>query len=110
MTVRYAPPVVDTSADSYRQVIDRPFNETWDAFIQHTASSFFGIDHFEKDSGLMTLSFGHNNPSEYVDGGQWIYKKSNLYGKVVDFEGNYVDYLVLYHGGELTGKMNIVGG
>jgi len=35
--------------------INKGFDEVWTSLIEYSASSFFAIDNFEKDSGLMTL-------------------------------------------------------
>jgi hypothetical protein len=79
------------------------FDETWQWLIEYAAASFFAIENYEKESGLMILSFGSIQPSQFVDGGFW--KSSGLGTK---FEGNYVDYLAQHRGGSLNGKMNIV--
>jgi hypothetical protein len=101
-TASYAPPVrteIDPSMNS--RIVNRSFDETWQTLIEYAASTFFGLDNYEKDSGLLTLSFGSSNPSQFVDGGNW---KSTS----PKFEGNYVDYMARHLGGRLDGKMNIV--
>ena len=64
---------------------------------------FSEVDNFEKDSGLITLSFGASNPGRYIDCGSF-----NSSGTLV-FEGSYVDYIDVAsrQGSSLTGKMNI---
>ena len=54
---------VQTSA-----TVDQSYDETWDHLIQYTSQRFFAIDNYEKDSGLMTLSFS-SDPSRFVDCG-----------------------------------------
>jgi hypothetical protein len=101
-TASYAPPVqteFDPSINS--RVVNRSFDETWQTLIEYAASNFFGLDNYEKESGLLTLSFGSSNPSQFVDGGSWKSQSPR-------FEGNYVDYLAMHLGGRLDGKMNIV--
>jgi hypothetical protein len=103
----YKPPVMDNSGNKYSKIINKTFDEVWDALIDYSASTFFGIENFEKESGLLTLSFGASNPQEYITGGYW--KTDITYGvKELHFEGDYVEYLTRYHNGSLTGKMNIV--
>ena len=100
MSASYTPPLgshVNTA--NYTRVINKPFDDVWKALIQHSASTFFSIDNFEKDSGLITLSFGSSTPSEYVDGGQWT---------ASNFTGKYVDYLETIGQTSLDGKMNII--
>jgi hypothetical protein len=103
----YTPPIVDNSPLEYSKIINKPFDEVWDALINYSASTFFGIENFEKDSGLLTLSFGASNPQNYVTGGHW--KADVVYGmNELHFDGDYVEYLSLHQNGKLTGKMNIV--
>ena len=66
----------------------------------YVSASSFAIDDFEKDSGLITFSFGQSDISKYVDCGQWTEPESK-------FEGHYADYLGCSSKGTLSGKMNI---
>jgi len=103
----YKPPIEDTTQNKYSKIINKSFDDAWDALINYSASTFFGIENFEKESGLLTLSFGASNPHEYVTGGYW--KADIVYGtNQLHFEGDYVEYLSLYQNGSLAGKMNIV--
>jgi len=97
-----APDTASPAIQNYTRVIDKSFDQTWSALIQYAGSAFFGIDNFEKQSGLLTLSFGASRPSDFITGGHW--KASG----VVRFDGDYVDYCVKYLNGALQGKMNIV--
>jgi hypothetical protein len=85
--------------DMYSITLDKSFDQVWDDLIQHCARTFFAIDNYEKDSGLITLTFGSDTPGDYVTGGhlecRW-------------FEGDYVDYLTEYYQADLDGRMNIV--
>ncbi len=100
-TAQYQPPAASGSAEDSQREIDLSYDEVWERLVQFTAGTYFGIDNFEKESGLMTLSFGAEDPGRFVDGGRW---KSTAPA----FEGNYVDYLARYQNGQLTGRMNIV--
>jgi len=103
----YKPPLRDNSLNKYSKIFNKTFDETWDALINYSASTFFGIDNFEKQSGLLTLSFGASNPQDYITGGHW--KTDVVYGvNELHFEGDYVEYLAKYMNGNLVGKMNIV--
>ena len=103
----YKPPLRDNSINNYSKIFNKTFDETWDALINYSASTFFGIDNFEKQSGLLTLSFGASNPQDYITGGHW--KTDVVYGvNELHFEGDYVEYLAKYMNGNLVGKMNIV--
>jgi len=103
----YKPPTHESFQQLYTNEFKKPYNEVWDALINYSASTFFGIENFEKESGLLTLSFGASNPQEYITGGYW--KTDVVYGiNELHFEGDYVEYLTLYQNGTLVGKMNIV--
>ena len=47
------------------------FDATWDALIDHASAASFAIDEFERDSGLLTLSFSPSDPQAVVDCGTW---------------------------------------
>lgn len=103
----YKPPVQETSLNKYSKIINKTYDEVWNSLITYSASTFFGIENFEKESGLLTLSFGASNPQDYVTGGYW--KTDIVYGfNELHFEGDYVEYVSLYQNGSLSGKMNIV--
>lgn len=102
-TATYIPPKFDNKIENFSRIVNMSFDKTWEALINYSASTFYGIENFEKDSGLLTLSFGSSNPSEYITGGLWEFIWMNN-----KFSGDYVDYIDQYHRAELTGKMNIV--
>ncbi len=103
----YEPPEPVDRDDRHRRVVNRPYDDVWDALIQHAAATYFLIDNFEKDSGLITLTFGSENPSDFVDGGLWTLKAFK-HGHSFEFDGKYVDYLATYQELTLIGRMNIV--
>jgi len=103
----YTPPLQEESHNKYSKIINKTYDEVWDALINYSASTFFGIENFEKESGLLTLSFGASSPQDYITGGYW--KTDIVYGvNELHFEGDYVEYISLYQNGSLSGKMNIV--
>jgi hypothetical protein len=103
----YKPPIENLNPTNYSKVINKSFDDTWDALINYSAGTFFGIENFEKESGLITLSFGASKPEDYVTGGYWkvdVVRGANS----LHFEGDYVEYCSIYQNGTLMGKMNIV--
>lgn len=97
-------PVVYVEPDpiSYDQTyrFDNSKDEVWDALIDYAAESFFAIGTYEKDSGLMTLSFSAT-PERYVDCGRWTENRQ---------EHDYVQFMRLVRPGvavDLRGNMNI---
>ena len=107
MSAIYKPPTGNLDQMNYSKIINKGFDDTWDALINYSAGTFFGIENFEKESGLITLTFGASNPEDYITGGYWkvdVVRGANS----LHFEGDYVEYLRTYQSGELLGKMNIV--
>ena len=78
------------------------------------ATRVFAIENFERDSGLLTLSFGASDISLFVDGGEWSWERTKGYnpytGEAIpadSWQGNYAGYLEEMLGGILSGQMNI---
>ncbi len=68
--------------------------------VDYASSSFFAIDNFEKDSGLMTLDFGSNNPAEFVDCGY-------LHAVAVRYDGPFIEGIQSFGSVVLDGRMNL---
>ena len=98
---KYTPPSFGSPGE-YSVVIDESFDETWGKVIDYSSSTFFSIDNFEKESGLLTLEFGGSDPSSFIDCGNFEAKSPK-----VNYNGSYVGYLETYANGNLAGKMNI---
>ena len=45
-------------------------NKVWDAAIKSIGEKFFVLDNIQKDSKIITLSFGADNPDNYIDCGR----------------------------------------
>ncbi len=101
-TGNYQPPSSTATIPSKEVTVNAPFNVVWQDLIDYASTNFFGIDQFEKDSGLMTLSFGSKNPSKYIDCGTMSATAGSK-----TFNGSYVNYLVEKKEATLSGKMNI---
>ena len=101
--VTYTAPIHSNNMKNYSVTIDKPFEDVWKSLIQYSASTFFAIDNYEKDSGLITLDFGSSNPSHYVTGGHFTVSAPGA-----SFDGDYVQFFEMYRGGKLDGRMNIV--
>jgi len=82
--------------------LDAPFNDAWTTLVDYAGASFFGIDGFEKESGLMTLTFGAGEPERFIDCG---YYEASGYGAA---RGPYVEILGKNTETDLTGRMNLV--
>jgi hypothetical protein len=50
-------------------LVEADYDRTWESLIEYVAGTFFGVDSFEKESGLITLSFT-GEPWRYVDCGK----------------------------------------
>jgi hypothetical protein len=99
----YTAPNVPTGAIQNEITIDKPFQEVWSAVIDHATSTFFGVESFEKESGLMTLSFGARNPAQFIDCG-WL-KTTNL----ANYDGTALQAIQREATAtSLSGRMNVV--
>jgi hypothetical protein len=67
-TGTYTPPTTAQLPD-YERTVDKSFDETWASLIDYSSGTFFGIDRFEKASGLLTLTFGSGEPTRFIDCG-----------------------------------------
>jgi len=103
----YTPPAQNNSEKQFSKIINKPYDEVWDNLINYAASTYFGIENFEKESGLLTLSFGASNPEEYITGGYLKVDIKNI-NESRHFEGDFVKYHALYNSVSLIGKMQIV--
>lgn len=104
--VNYTPPETSTDSD-ISIIINNDYDTTWSALIDHVSSTFFAIDNFEKESGLITADFSASDPNNFIDCGyhsaSWIgegYQKQ-------EFEGSYIDFLSTYFESDFTGRINI---
>ena len=95
-----------TSPGTKSIIVDRSFDDTWDMMVNHVSQTFFSIDNFEKDSGLMIVNFSAAPTADYVDCGRldasWVYNYQDY-----NFNGNYAEYLGMYMNGMIDGRANI---
>src|SRR6056297_1529733 len=100
-TASYTPPATGAVDPSeYTIVVNKPFDVAWQDLVNHASSTFFAIDQFEKDSGLMTLEFGASDLARFVDCGEWQ--------DSTGFSGAYATHLARRFNATLSGKMNIL--
>lgn len=89
----YTPPVVQDNKLANKKlsyVMPAGFDETWSALINAVSSDYFELQNYEKDSGLLTLSYEPDAPADYVDCGHWTRESTDHYN---DFAGPYVLWL-----------------
>jgi len=104
-TFSYTPPVETSEGlEEFRYVVARDFDATWSSLVDVVASTFFEVQNYEKDSGLLTLVYDSDSPFEYIDCGTW--KKSYPRGEVA-FDGSYVGWLMEGEGIESEAKINL---
>ena len=70
-------------------ITNKNFEETWTSVIDFVDDSFFKIENLEKDSGLLTLSFGSKEAENFIDCGDFEY---TLFFTGEEFKGSYIDY------------------
>lgn len=100
-TAQYTPPTSMSQKNRFTQTLDETFDDAWKRLVSYASKSFYSIENFEKDSGLMTLSFSLSSFDEYVDCGMWSIKAMQ------GFDGPYARY-IQNKGATLSGKMNII--
>ena len=93
------PTFIEEGTIQNETIINSNYETVWSNLIEYSASTFFAIDNFEKDSGLITLDFGSQSPGQFVDCGT-VEKSSGQISivEVFDKEGN----------PQLAGSMNII--
>ena len=101
---KYVPPNIDETNFKNSVITNKNFHETWTSVIDFIDDSFFKIQNLEKDSGLITLSFGSNEPENFIDCGDFEY---TLFFTGEKFKGSYIDYAKSGLLAVLEAKMNI---
>ena len=86
---KYIPPNVDDTNFKNTVITTKNFDETWTSVIDFVNDSFFKIEYLEKDSGLLTLSFGSKEAKNFIDCGYFEY---TLFFTGEEFKGSYIDY------------------
>ena len=100
---KYVPPNIDDTNFTNSVITNKNFDETWVSVIDFVSSSFFNIENFEKDSGLLTLSFGSRDAENFIDCGDL--EVTFFTGQ--EFKGSYIDYTQRWLAAVLEAKMNI---
>ena len=70
---KYVPPNIDDTNFKNSLITNKNFDETWTSVIDFVDDSFFKIENLEKDSGLLTLSFGSKEAENFIDCGDFEY-------------------------------------
>ena len=101
---KYVPPNIDDTNFTNSVITNKNFDETWSSVIDFVNNSFFNIGNSEKDSGLLTLSFGSKEPENFIDCGDFEY---TLFFTGDEFKGTYIEYVKSGLLAVLEAKMNI---
>lgn len=101
---KYVPPNIDGINFKNFVITNKNFNETWTSVIDFVNDSFFKIENLDKDSGLLTLSFGSEEVENFIDCGDFEY---TLFFTGEEFKGSYIDYAKSGLLAVLEAKMNI---
>ena len=100
---KYVPPNIDNTNFKNSVITNKNFDETWTSVLDFVNDSFFKIENLEKDSGLLTLSFGSKEAENFIDCGYFEY--TLFTGE--EFKGSYIDYAKSGLLAVLEAKMNI---
>ena len=101
---KYVPPNIDNANFKNSVISNKNFDETWTSINDFVNDSFFKIENLDKDSGLLTLSFGSKEPENFIDCGDFEY---TLFFTGEEFKGSYIDYVKSGLLAVLEAKMNI---
>ena len=101
---KYVPPNIDDTNFKNSVITNKNFDETWSSVIDFVDDSFFKIEILEKDSGLLTLSFGSKEAENFIDCGDFEY---TLFFTGEEFKGSYIEYVKSGLLAVLEAKMNI---
>ena len=101
---KYVPPSIDDTNFKNTVITNKNFDETWTSVTDFVNDSFFKIENLDKDSGLLTLSFGSKEPENFIDCGDFEY---TLFFTGEEFKGSYIDYAKSGLLAMLKAKMNI---
>ena len=101
---KYVPPNIDDTNFKNSVITYKTFDETWTSIIDFVNDSFFKIENLDKDSGLLTLSFGSKEAENFIDCGDFEY---TLFFTGEEFKGSYIDYAKSGLLAVLEAKMNI---
>ena len=86
---KYIPPNIDYTNFKNSVITKKNFDETWNSVIDFVNDSLFKIENLEKDSGMLTLSFGSKEAEKFIDCGDFEY---TLFFTGEEFKGSYIDY------------------
>ena len=100
---KYFPPNIDDTNFKNSVITNKNFDDTWTSVIDFVSGSFFNIENFEKDSGLLTLSFGSRDAENFIDCGD--FELNTFTGQ--EFRGSYIDFATRRLKAVLVAKMNI---
>ena len=101
---KYVPPNIDNTNFKNSLITNKNYDETWTSVNDFVNDSFFKIENLDKDSGLLTLSFGSKEPENFIDCGDFEY---TLFFTGEEFKGSYIDYVKSGLLAVLEAKMNI---
>ena len=101
---KYVPPNIGDTNFKNSVITNKNFDETWNTVINFVNDSFFKVENLDKDSGLLTLSFGSKEPENFIDCGDFEY---TLFFTGEEFKGSYIDYVKSGLLAVLEAKMNI---
>ena len=100
---KYVPPNTEDTNFTNSVISNKNFDDTWTSVIDFVSGSFFNIENFEKDSGLLTLSFGSREAENFIDCGDFEASFAN--GE--EFKGSYTEYALTNLNAVLEARMNI---
>ena len=116
--LNYAEPKSLSKPIKTSKIVEKDFDTAWNEIVANTSTNNFVINNIEKDSGLININFSSNQPSQYIDCGNWNgYFKNLAINEKYDYKGENSSSYVFIHNGtpyrtnrttSLSGRVNIL--
>ena len=100
----YREPQKDAARTEFSHAVPASYDATWRSLIDAVSSDFYEISNYEKDSGLLTLSFAPDTADDYVDCGQWSRTYRSGPG---NYSGTYLGWLDRSSGRSVNMRINL---
>lgn len=106
-SLNYTPPSsFEPNEIKNTKVINKTYEDSWKELINNLTENSFVINNMSKDSGFINISFSTNNPSQYIDCGEWNGHFKNMRGEAnYNFKGEESTQFTSMHG---TSMVNVI--
>ncbi len=82
---QFTPPTATKKSDDMTVVVKGDYKEVWQVLIDYVGGTYFMIDNVQKDSGIISLTFGASDEERFIDCG-----KVKFHNMAYDLDGPFV--------------------